>query len=69
MDCDCHGYTVADGKFWIDNGDMQSLLTTQTYLALNPVVVPTTSPGVGDFVVYSVGGEVVHSGVITSPGQ
>ena len=68
--CDCHGYTVANGQFWIDNGDMQSLLATQTYLAQTPVVTQDSTSQVGDWVVYSdSSGNVVHSGVLTSPGQ
>jgi hypothetical protein len=57
-DCDCHGYTIADGKFWINDSDMQGFLATQTYLARNPVVTQTNNPSIGDIVVFSNDGNV-----------
>lgn len=65
--CNCHGYTIADGKFWINDKDMQGFIATQTYLASNPVVVSTTNPIIGDIAVFSVNGYVKHSAILTGP--
>lgn len=66
---DCHGYTLTGGHYWIDNDAMQSLLGAQSS-ASTPLVVPTNSPSLNDWVVYSdASGNVVHSGVMSSPGM
>lgn len=67
-DYNCHGYSLFGGGVWVQNEDMASLLRMQSALS-NPVFSQTSSPSVGDIVVYSVGGTVVHSAVVTAPGQ
>ena len=56
---DCHGYTLADGKYWIDNQDMQTFLDTTTLLTRS------SNPTVGTLAVYrDSSGDVVHSGFV-----
>jgi hypothetical protein len=63
-DTDCHGYTVADGKYWINNGDMQNYLDNTTQVQV------TSNPSIGDWVVYrDSGGSVVHSGIYSDSGK
>ena len=62
-DYDCHGFSIAEGKYWIDDSDMQGWLQSQNLLA------KTQFPTLGDLVVYRVGGNVVHSAIISGRGQ
>jgi hypothetical protein len=68
--CDCHGYSIAEGKLWIEDEDMQKLLDAQTQNSKDPLLIPTKDASVGNLVVYyDKNGDVVHSAVITSPGE
>ncbi len=57
-DYSCHGYTFLGGKSWIDNDQVPTILADNGY-------VPTTTPAVGDIVIYKAGQEYKHSGIIT----
>ena len=60
----CHGYSVGNGEYWIDNEDIQ------VYLAETTALRRATSPRVGDLVVYrDRGGKVVHSAIMASDGN
>lgn len=64
FDCDCHGYTAAEGKFWINNTDMQEYLNHTT------ILTRTSQPVAGDWVVYrNDAGDVVHSAILGGHGQ
>ncbi len=54
----CHGQTFTDGEFWINNSQVEDLLTGEGYKEAN-------TPKVGDVVVYRKDGNVVHSVKIT----
>jgi hypothetical protein len=60
----CHGYSIGNGEYWIDNEDMQGYLKETTALRR------TTSPRVGDLVVYrDTSGDVVHSALMAPGGK
>jgi hypothetical protein len=60
MNCDCHGLTFAEGKYWINNDQTDKLLKGDNYKK-------TDKPQVGDVVVYrDASGEVVHSTTVTA---
>lgn len=54
FDTDCHGLSFADGLYWINDNQVQTLLTGDGYQRVH-------EPQVGDIVVYTVNGEVRHS--------
>lgn len=54
MDTDCHGQTFTDGKFWINNDQVNGILQGDGYKQVD-------TPKSGDVVVYKEGGDVVHS--------
>ena len=56
---DCHGYTFLGGAAWINDTEVDAILHDNGYLV-------TTTPAVGDIVIYRRNGEVTHSGVITA---
>jgi len=59
FDTDCHGFTFADGKYWINNNQAESILIGDGYKKINE-----NECEVGDVVLYkSISGdpEVVHS--------
>jgi len=55
---DCHGYTFAGGNSWINDDQVDRILTDNGYSV-------TATPVVGDIVIYRLGGSITHSGVIT----
>lgn len=57
-DYSCHGYTFLGGDRWIDDDQVPTILNDNGYVA-------TTTPAVGDIVIYRSGGKIKHSGVIT----
>jgi RHS repeat-associated protein len=55
LDCDCHGLTFADGEYFIDNGQVKTLLAGDKYQITN-------DPQIGDVAIYTnSNGDVVHS--------
>lgn len=54
---DCHGYTFLGGDRWINDDQVDAILADNGYAV-------TTTPSVGDIVVYRNGGAVTHSGII-----
>ncbi|MCB2262164.1 MAG: PAAR domain-containing protein [Candidatus Thiosymbion ectosymbiont of Robbea hypermnestra] len=55
MDTDCHGVTFADGKYWINDGEVDDLLAGGGFSKTN-------TPQPGDVLIYrNQGGDVVHS--------
>jgi hypothetical protein len=56
---DCHGFVFLSGKGWIDNDQVDAILTDNGYSV-------TTTPAVGDIVIYRNGGVIKHSGIITA---
>jgi len=63
LDTNCHGLTFADGKYWIFNNDVPRLLQADGYQNVEKLGL---KPQVGDVVVYTVDGQVVHSATVTS---
>jgi len=60
FDTDCHGFSFADGQYWINNWEVQPILDGDGYENRLP-------PKVGDIVVYFEGrGVVVHSAKIVA---
>jgi RHS repeat-associated protein len=58
--CDCHGLTFADGKYWINDNQVDKLLKGDNYRR-------TDTPKVGDIAVYrNAAGEVEHSVTVTN---
>jgi Domain of unknown function (DUF4157) len=57
-DYDCHGYTFLDGKRWIDDDQVPTILAENGYSE-------TSTPVVGDILIYWNGGQPKHSGKIT----
>jgi len=55
-DTDCHGYTFADGKYWINNDQIEHLLKGDNYSNINLEQAKS-----GDIVVYYENNEVEHS--------
>ncbi|MCK5055531.1 MAG: RHS repeat-associated core domain-containing protein, partial [Candidatus Aminicenantes bacterium] len=56
FDTDCHGYTFADGEYWIDNPQVQKILIGDNYKEV------TGQPKVGNIVIYyDKSGKIVHS--------
>jgi hypothetical protein len=60
FDYDCHGFTFAKSKFWIDSKEVPKILKGDNY---SPVYGPL--PDKGDIVVYSNDNGVVHSAIVT----
>ncbi|WP_398453338.1 hypothetical protein AB3466_17815 [Sphingobacterium thalpophilum] len=61
-DTDCHGVSFGDGEFWINDDQVNGLLSGDNYSA-----IPSGSYYPGDKVVYyDSNGNVVHSATITS---
>jgi len=53
----CHGWTFAGGRYWVEGKDVERILEDNGYR-------PTTSPRVGDVIIYRDGqGRINHSGV------
>jgi len=60
MDADCHGFTFAEGKYWINNSEVGKILAGDRY-------VKVSIPTIGDVAVYREKGKgVVHSGIVRS---
>jgi CHAP domain-containing protein len=57
--CDCHGLTFGDGKYWINNDQVNALLKGDGY-------AKTKTPQPGDVAIFKAGGEVVHSLTVTA---
>jgi RHS repeat-associated protein len=51
---DCHGYTFTDGKLWIDDGQVESLLINDNYYQY-------CEESYANIVVFKDNGEIVHS--------
>src|SRR6185295_8784036 len=62
LDTNCHGLTFADGQYWIFNNDIPTLLDADGYKKVDKGI----KPQVGDIVIYTVGGDVVHSATVTA---
>ncbi|MCI0663747.1 MAG: hypothetical protein L0220_22015, partial [Acidobacteria bacterium] len=58
-DYDCHGFVFLSGKGWINDDQVDAILTDNSYSV-------TTTPAVGDIVIYRNGGAITHSGIITA---
>jgi RHS repeat-associated protein len=58
-DTDCHGYTFANGQFWINDDQAAAVLQGDRY-------VQVETPRVGDVAMYTQNGEYIHSGRVTS---
>ncbi|HEY5721952.1 MAG TPA: RHS repeat-associated core domain-containing protein [Allosphingosinicella sp.] len=59
MNTDCHGYTFAEGKYWINDSEVNIILSGDRYQRVTDV-----QPG--DVAVYRQGRDVVHSGIVRS---
>ena len=59
MCSDCHGMTFADGKYWIENNQIDSLLEGDGYEKIEGAAQ------VGDVVIYRNQGQVIHSATVT----
>jgi hypothetical protein len=57
FDTDCHGFTFADGKYWIDNNQVNKILSGDNYTQID-------EPKLGDVAVYRENKEIVHSGIV-----
>src|SRR5205085_5936041 len=55
--CNCHGWVFADGRFWVDGNDVNTILDDNGYYQV-------TSPVVGDVIVYHAGDEILHTGIV-----
>ena len=55
---DCHGYVFAGGDTWIDDDQVPTILAENGYSV-------TTTPVVGDILIYRFNGNIKHSAVIT----
>jgi hypothetical protein len=55
---DCHGLTFADGKYWVDNDQVNKILKGDG-------LEKTKTPQAGDAAVFKANGEVVHSLTVT----
>lgn len=63
-DSNCHGYSIGDHVFTIDNNDMQEWLDKTSLLT------KTEDPRLGDLVVYrNIHGNIEHSAILTGPGM
>jgi hypothetical protein len=60
--CNCHGWVFADGHYWVDGDDVPAILNDNGYHE-------TTTPEVGDLIVYRCGGIIVHSGIVRETGH
>jgi RHS repeat-associated protein len=54
FDTNCHGVTFADGRYWIGNEQIDTILNEDNY-----EIVET--PEIGDVVIYRESGNIVHS--------
>jgi Domain of unknown function (DUF4157) len=54
---DCHGFTFLGGDAWINDDQVDAILHDNGYSV-------TTTPSVGDIVIYRYGGAITHSGII-----
>lgn len=62
---DCHGWTFADGRWWVYGADVALILEDNGYR-------PVTDPAPGDLAVYrDLAGTITHTGVVfaASPGR
>jgi hypothetical protein len=56
--CNCHGWVWAEGRFWVDGGDVDTILHDNGY-------EDVTEPHVGDVIAYhDAKWHVIHSGVV-----
>ena len=60
-DTDCHGFTFAEGKYWINNNQVENILKGDNYSIVNLEQARS-----GDIVVYYENEEVVHSVTIVN---
>lgn len=59
LKCDCHGLSFADGKYWVDNDQVNTILSGDNYKTTN-------APQAGDVAVFrDANGNVVHSTTVT----
>jgi RHS repeat-associated protein len=61
FDDDCHGYTFAHGRYWINNDRVEGILHGDGYRVVGP-----SNARPGDVAVYREGRNVVHSGIVRS---
>jgi RHS repeat-associated protein len=61
MDTDCHGFTFADGRYWINNNQVDRILRGDHYQRVN-----SSDVQVNDVAIYRVNGRIVHSGRVAS---
>jgi len=54
LDTDCHGYTFANGKYWINNNQVTKILGGDGYRRV-------TTPNLQDVVIYRENNSIVHS--------
>ena len=59
MKTDCHGVTFADSDYWIDNDQVDKILSGDSYEITN-------NPKAGDILIYRQDGAVVHSVTVES---
>jgi hypothetical protein len=61
--CDCHGWTFAEGNYWLAGKDMEIVLEDNGYK-------PVSQPKPGDLVIYrsESDGMIVHSGIVRMVG-
>ncbi|MBX9680973.1 MAG: hypothetical protein K2X38_19630 [Gemmataceae bacterium] len=58
--CNCHGFTFADGQFWIPGGEVPKILSDNGYVEMQ-------APKPGDVAVYrNAEEEVIHTGIVHS---
>jgi len=60
MCTDCHGVTFADGNYWIDNDQVDTILSGDNYAAIDG------GAQVGDVVIYRSEGVAVHSATVSA---
>ena len=60
-DTDCHGFTFADGKYWINNNQVENILKGDNYN-----IIDLEQAKCGDIVVYYKGNDVQHSVTIVN---
>ena len=60
MDTNCHGYTFADGKYWINGNQVETILAEDNY-------IPQSIPAVGDVVAHRrPDGRIEHTTTVRS---
>jgi hypothetical protein len=57
VDCNCHGWVFTGGRFWVDSDQVDPILRDNGYRLVS-------QPSAGDLIVYRIGEQIVHTGVV-----